>query len=59
MAPKKQPPKNAYFYYMLEFQRIEKAKGNDISIKDASEMASNSWKVRNRFFCFRFSCYFF
>lgn len=44
MAPKK-APKNAYFYYMMEFQRIQKAKGNDVSIAEASTLASDSWKV--------------
>ncbi|XP_063700622.1 protein maelstrom homolog [Culicoides brevitarsis] len=40
MAPKK----NAYFYYMIEFQRNQKARGHEISIAEASTMASNSWK---------------
>lgn len=49
MAPKK-APKNAYFYYMLEYQRLEKAKGKDLSIPQVSLIASHSWQVRNNNF---------
>uniref|UniRef100_A0A336LNJ7 CSON015302 protein n=1 Tax=Culicoides sonorensis TaxID=179676 RepID=A0A336LNJ7_CULSO len=41
----KKPAKNAYFFYMLEFQRSEKAKGNDLSISACSSAASQSWKA--------------
>lgn len=44
MAPKK-APKNAYFFYMLEYQRLARANGTNLSIPQASAMASESWKV--------------
>lgn len=40
----KKPPKNAYFYFMLEYKGRQRL-GHKINLKKLSEICSEPWKV--------------
>lgn len=46
----KKAPKNAYFYYMLDYKKREERRGNKISIQRISQICSDPWNVIFIFF---------
>lgn len=46
----KKPPKNAYFYFMLEYKLAEEKRGRFMNIRQISDKCSGPWKVNHRFF---------
>lgn len=59
----KKPPKNAYFYFMLEYKLAEEKRGRYMNIRQLSDKCSGPWKVIIKFslnllylLCFAF-CY--
>lgn len=41
----KKPPKNSYFYFMLDFKSREAAKGRNLSLPQAAQEAGHEWAV--------------